>query len=146
LSDIEEMRVKYISSNISSTKVEQMPLFAVLTVVMKTNRTNLGEFEELVLLVVGVLNDNAYGISIMDEIEKQTGRALSISAVHSVLTRLETKGYLNSQMGGETKERGGRRKRFFKLTGTGKDAINEVREMRNKLWNIMPNLSLESVR
>lgn len=112
---------------------------------MKIKRTNLGEFEELVLLVVGVLDNNAYGISIMEEIEKQARRKLSISAVHSVLTRLEKKGYLNSWMGGETNERGGRRKRFFKLTGTGKDALNDIREMRNKLWNIMPNLSLESI-
>jgi len=112
---------------------------------MKKNRTNLGEFEELVLLVVGVLNDNAYGISIMEEIEKQARRKLSISAVHSVLTRLEKKGYLKSYMGGETNERGGRRKRFFTLTGSGKDAINEVREMRNKLWDIMPDLSMESL-
>lgn len=110
---------------------------------MKLNRTNIGEFEELVLLVVGVLNDNAYGISIQEEVGRQAKRKLSISAVHSVLTRLEKKGYLTSYMGGETKERGGRRKRFFKLTGSGREAINEVREMRNKLWDIMPNLSVE---
>ena len=97
-------------------------------------------------MIVGVLIDNAYGISIQEEIEKQTGRSLSISAIHCVLVRLEKKGYLKSWMGGETKERGGRRKRFFKLTGTGKDAINEVRTMRNKLWDIMPDLSLERAR
>lgn len=110
---------------------------------MKLQRTQIGEFEELVLLVVGVLRDNAYGISVMEEIEKQTGRSLTISAVHSVLIRLEKKGYLNSLMGGETNERGGRRKRFFKLTGSGREAINEVRKVRNKLWDIMPDLSME---
>ena len=110
---------------------------------MKINRSNIGEFEELVLLVVGVLKENAYGISIMEEIGKQAKRKLSISAVHSVLTRLEKKGYLKSQMGGETKERGGRRKRYFKLTVSGREAISEIRDLRNRLWDVMPDLSTE---
>lgn len=59
---------------------------------MKNNRQNIGELEELILLVVGVLNDNAYGISVLNEIQNQTGRKLTISAVHSVLLRLEKKG------------------------------------------------------
>ena len=105
---------------------------------MKLKRHNIGELEELVLLVIGILDQNAYGISVMDEINKQTGRKMSISAVHTVLNRLEEKGLLKSEMGGETNERGGRRKRFFTLTGSGKDAIQEVRELRNKLWSLLP--------
>ncbi len=86
-------------------------------------RTNLGEFEELVLLTVSALYERAYGISIKDEIATQTGRNLSISAVHSVLNRLEKKGFVVSWMGGATRERGGRRKRFFKVTGAGHQAL-----------------------
>lgn len=106
---------------------------------MKTDRKNIGELEELVLLVVGVLNSTAYGISVMDEINRQTGRNLSISAVHSVLLRLEKKGYLTSKMGGETNERGGRRKRYFLLTGQGNDALNEIRQLRERLWKLIPD-------
>ncbi len=106
---------------------------------MKTERKNIGELEELVLLTVGILNINAYGISVMDEINKQSGRKLSISAIHSVLLRLEKKGYLTSKMGGETKERGGRRKRFFLLTGQGNNAISEIRELRERLWKLIPD-------
>lgn len=106
---------------------------------MKMERNNIGEFEELVLLVVAVLGNNAYGITVLEEIEKQTGRKLSISAVHTVLHRLTEKGYLTNEMGGETSERGGRRKRFFKLSSQGKDAINEIRQLREKLWQMLPN-------
>lgn len=105
---------------------------------MRLKRNNIGELEELVLLVIAVLGENAYGISVMDELKKQSDRKMSISAVHTVLNRLEEKGYLISEMGGETNERGGRRKRFFKLTGSGKDAIEEVRQLREKLWSLIP--------
>jgi len=108
---------------------------------MKLNRKNIGELEELILLVVGVLHDNAYGISVCDEVEMQTGRVLTISAVHSVLQRLENKGLVSSSMGGETKERGGRRKRFFKITGMGREIITDIKETREQLWNLIPGIS-----
>jgi len=106
---------------------------------MKKDRNNIGELEELVLLIVGVLNDNAYGISVMDELNRQTGRNLSISAIHSVLLRLEKKSFLTSKMGGKTNERGGRRKRYFLLTGQGSSTISKIREQREKLWNLIPD-------
>ena len=106
------------------------------------NRTNLGEFEELVLLVVGVLRDEAYGVGVMEEIEKQTGRPVNISAVHTALHRLEDKGYLISKLGGVSSERGGRRKRIFQLTHGGKIALNHVKELRNRLWNQIPDIAL----
>jgi len=109
-------------------------------------RTNLGEFEELVLLTVSVLYQQAYGIFIKDEIEKQTGRNLSISAVHSVLNRLEKKGFVVSWMGGATRERGGRRKRFFKVTSSGQHALVEVRTIREKLWKLIPDFSFAGGR
>ncbi len=99
------------------------------------HRVNLGEFEELVLLVVAILHDNAYGISVMEEIESQTGRKINISAVHSALDRLETKGFLKSHIGGATKERGGRRKRFFNITMAGKGALDFIHSQRNNLYN-----------
>src|SRR5882762_7386352 len=97
--------------------------------------TNIGELEELVLLTVGILYKNAYGIAVMDEIEKETGRRLSISAIHTVLTRLEDKGYVKSQMSDPTTERGGRRKKIFLMTASGKRALEELNEMRNQLYN-----------
>lgn len=103
----------------------------------------LGELEELVLLTVGVLFPEAYGISVMDEIEKQAGRSLNISAVHSVLTRLEDKGFLKSKMSDPTEARGGRRKRIFLLTAAGKRALEESNEIRNQLYNQIPKVALQ---
>ncbi|MBK7649595.1 MAG: helix-turn-helix transcriptional regulator [Flammeovirgaceae bacterium] len=104
---------------------------------------HLGELEELVLLTVGVLFPEAYGISVMDEIEKQVSRSLNISAVHSVLTRLEDKGFLKSKMSEPTEERGGRRKRIFLLTAAGKRALEESNEVRNQLYNQIPKVALQ---
>ena len=103
----------------------------------------LGELEELVLLTVGVLYPDAYGVAVMDEIEKQVGRQLNISAVHSVLTRLEEKGYVSSQMSEPTTERGGRRKRIFLLTASGKRVLEEANEMRNQLFNKIPKVAFQ---
>ncbi|MEQ9374270.1 MAG: PadR family transcriptional regulator [Imperialibacter sp.] len=106
-------------------------------------RINLGEFEELVLLITAVLHDNAYGISVLQEIEAQTGRQINISAVHSALDRLEQKGYLKSYLGGATNERGGRRKRLFSVTASGAKALSDVKEMRNTLYNQIPKVTLD---
>jgi PadR family transcriptional regulator, regulatory protein PadR len=105
--------------------------------------TYLGELEELVLLTVGILYPEAYGVGVMDEIERQTSRSLNISAVHAVLTRLEEKGFLKSKMSEPTDERGGRRKRIFLLTAAGKRALEEANEMRNQLFNQIPRIALQ---
>jgi PadR family transcriptional regulator, regulatory protein PadR len=105
--------------------------------------TYIGELEELVLLTVGILYKEAYGVAVMDEIEKQTGRELNISAVHAVLKRLEEKGLVNSEMGEPTNERGGRRKRIFLLTAAGRKALTEANELRNQLYNQIPKVSLQ---
>lgn len=107
-------------------------------------RTTIGEFEELCLLAVGVLNQEAYGLSIKDEIDNRTGRRVTISTVHSTLIRLEEKGMLKSHMGGATELRGGRTKRFFELTAYGKRAINDARELRNGMWKDIPQLLWET--
>ena len=103
----------------------------------------LGELEELILLTVGILHPQAYGVAVMDEIEKQMDRKLNISAVHAVLTRLQDKGYVSSLMSGSTQERGGRRKRIFNLTALGKRALEEANEMRSQMFNQIPKMALQ---
>ena len=77
--------------------------------------THLGEFEELVLLTVGILQGNAYGITVLDQIEEHTDRRVSISTIHSTLNRLEKKGFIESYVGGASATRGGRSKRLYKI-------------------------------
>lgn len=105
--------------------------------------TYLGEFEELVLLSVGILFDDAYGLAIVDELEKLTGRNITISSVHKALVRLEEKCYLKSRMGGASETRGGREKRLYNLTRTGISVIIESREMRNAMWKQVPKIVWE---
>ncbi len=102
--------------------------------------TYLGEFEELVLLTVGAMHSESYGVAIMDEIANETGRKVNISAVHTALRRMEEKGYVNSFMGGATNERGGRRKRYFELTAYGKKALDEAQSLRLKFYNRIPKI------
>ncbi|MEM9324614.1 MAG: helix-turn-helix transcriptional regulator [Bacteroidota bacterium] len=104
--------------------------------------SQLGEFEELVLLVVGVLGQSAYGVSVTEEIEKQTGRGVSLSAVHTALYRLEEKSFINSVIGGATQKRGGRRKRLYTITSAGKANLNQIRLVRNRLWDLIPQSKL----
>lgn len=104
------------------------------------NRTYPGEFEELVLLTVGILNDKAYGVLIMEELESQSNRKAKLSAIHAVLKRLQKKGLVTSVMGGATTERGGRRKRMFTLTISGKAIIDHVREVRDQMHDQIPQL------
>ena len=104
-------------------------------------KTYIGELEEVVLLTVAILQEEAYGVAITQHIEHQLNRKLSISAVHATLHRLSEKGYVNSQMGGATAKRGGRRKRYFKVTAAGSWVLNEIQDARNLLWaQIPPNI------
>jgi PadR family transcriptional regulator, regulatory protein PadR len=102
--------------------------------------TYLGEFEELVLLSVGILFKDAYGLAIVDELEKQTGRTVMISSVHKALVRLEEKGYLKSHLGGATEARGGRDKRLYQLTQAGMKVLNQSRELRNSMYKQVPKI------
>jgi PadR family transcriptional regulator, regulatory protein PadR len=103
-------------------------------------RIYLGELEELILLMVALIGPEAYGVSITEELESQTGRLVSISAVHAALHRLEEKGFVKSKMGGASMERGGRRKRLFQLTSYGRQALQELRQVRNAIWAQLPNI------
>ena len=105
--------------------------------------TYLGEFEELVLLTVGILFHDAYGLAIVDELEKQTERSVMISSVHKALVRLEEKGYLNSHLGGATETRGGRDKRLYTLTQSGIKVLNQSRELRNSMYKQVPKIVWE---
>ena len=100
--------------------------------------TNLGELEELVLLVVGVLYDDAYGISIQNELMKRCDRNATLSTIHVALHRLQEKGYLDSRMDGATNERAGRRKLLFRVTKSGQKALAKAYAMRNDLWRSIP--------
>jgi PadR family transcriptional regulator PadR len=100
--------------------------------------TYLGEFEEIVLLAVAILSGDAYGAAITNEIEQQMGRSVNLGAVHASLHRLEEKGLLSSRMGGATAERGGRSKRLFTVTTAGTRALDNIREIRNRMWDHIP--------
>ena len=107
-------------------------------------RSDLGEFEEVVLLAVAVLTPKAYSVVIAEELEQETGQTVSTGAVHAALQRLEQKGYLSSVLGEATAERGGRRKRIFTITALGGRVLSEVQAVRIRLWDrIIPNIRLE---
>ena len=107
--------------------------------------TNLGEFEELLLLIVLILEENAYVLRIREEINNQVSRSISMGALHTTLSRLEKKDFLKSEMAGATQERGGRRKRIYELTAAGKSVLNEVKDLRANLWNQVPEFSLKFI-
>lgn len=102
--------------------------------------TNLGEFEELVLLTVAALMEKAYSVAICDELSNHSGRTVKLGVVHSVLNRLEEKGFVKSQLGEATKARGGKRKRFYQLTILGKEALVRTKSIRDQLWDRIPSL------
>ncbi|MEO9475229.1 MAG: helix-turn-helix transcriptional regulator [Cyclobacteriaceae bacterium] len=100
--------------------------------------TRLGEFEEVILLLVGILGESAYAFRIAEEFESQTKRAVSIGSVHSTLDRLSDKGFLESAMGQPTAERGGRRKRIYTITASGEQVLKVSRDFKVSLWSQYP--------
>lgn len=105
----------------------------------------LGEFEEIVLLTVAILNDEAYGVSIKTEIEERLSRSVSVGALQSALRRMESKGFLNSNLGEASSVRGGKRKRYFNITDLGKKALAYARDTRNQLWDAIPDVVLKMI-
>ncbi len=103
----------------------------------------LGEFEEIVLLTVGVLYGNAYGVAIKDEIENRLKRKVSVGALQSALRRMEKKGYLKSEEGEANALRGGKPKKYFTITAYGKQALEYSKDVRTELWNAIPKVALE---
>lgn len=117
---------------------------AFYSTLLPMRRSDLGEFEEVVLLAVAVLSPKAYSVIIAEELEQETKQTVSTGAVHAALQRLEQKGYLSSQLGEATPERGGRRKRLFTVTALGGRVLSEVQSVRNRLWErIVPQTILK---
>ena len=100
----------------------------------------LGELDELVLLATGLLHGEAYANTIKQTLKEQAGRRVALPTIHAALYRLEDRGFLRSEMGGATAERGGRRKRLYQLTGTGLEALREVRAVREQMWRGLQGL------
>ena len=103
----------------------------------------MGEFEEIVILTVGVLYREAYGVSIKKKIESRLKRTVSVGALQTALKRLEDKGYLSSLEGETTPERAGRPKKYFQITALGKRAVEHSRKMREELWSDIPRMALK---
>jgi DNA-binding PadR family transcriptional regulator len=103
----------------------------------------LGEFEEVVMLTVGILYKDAYGVSIKKEIETRLSRKVSVGALQTALKRLEQKGYLKSHEGESTAERAGRPKRYFTITAYGKKAVEYTKSTREELWRAIPKVALD---
>lgn len=110
---------------------------------MKGN--NLGEFEELILLTVASLGKEAYAVVVKAELEGRANRKTNISAIHSSLYRLEDKGFLTSEFGGATSKRGGKKKRYFQVTNAGFEVLQEAKDLREKYWESIPQLTFVSI-
>ncbi|MBX2871655.1 MAG: PadR family transcriptional regulator [Saprospiraceae bacterium] len=104
-------------------------------------KKGLGEFEELVLLAVCILEGKAYGVSVKEEVEKHTGRSILLGAVHITLYRLQDKGFLTSELGGNTAKRGDRRKRLFTITDMGSRQLRNSQAVRQSMWRMIPFLN-----
>lgn len=105
------------------------------------NQKSIGEFEEIILLIVAILNGEAYSVSIIEELEERLNRKASLGAVQTVLKRLEEKNLLKSDFGDATRARGGKRKRLYELTSSGQQVLEVSRTQRNTLWNAIPKFS-----
>jgi PadR family transcriptional regulator PadR len=105
-----------------------------------TNKT-IGEFEELVLLAVCILDGEGYGNAVKSELEKHTRRTMLLGAVHITLYRLQDKGLLKSELGGASEKRGDRRKRLFHITRKGMEYLRASQDVRQKMWGLIPQLS-----
>src|SRR5882762_3971421 len=103
----------------------------------------LGEFEEIVILTIGILNNEAYSVTIKDDIESRLSRSVSLGALHTALRRLEDKGYLKSFAGEATEERAGRPKRYLEITALGKKAMLHAKATREELWRAIPKSVLQ---
>jgi PadR family transcriptional regulator PadR len=104
----------------------------------------LGEFEEIVILTIGILNNKAYSVTIKDEIESRLVRTVSLGALHTALKRMEDKGYLKSYPGEATEDRAGRPKRYFEITAMGKKAMQHAKETRDQLWKAIPKTVMQA--
>ena len=108
---------------------------------MSMKQQSLGEFEELVLLMVAAQHDEAYGVAILEGLEEKLNKKVNISAIHVVLKRMEDKGFVKSRFGGITEDRGGRRKKYYIITVLGKKMLDSKYELRTSLYQQIPKIS-----
>ena len=111
---------------------------------LMTDRSYLGEFELMLLLAVIHLGDEAYGVPISRELEKHRGKDVAVGSVYAALERLESKGLVTSTLGDPTPERGGKAKRFFRITKEGLRQVHETRRVLTRLWRTIPDLKFDS--
>ncbi len=109
------------------------------------NRSYLGEFELMLLLAVIHLGEEAYGMPISRELEGNRGRSVSIGSVYAALERLETKGLVVSDLGDPTPQRGGKSKRYFRITKEGLRQVHETRRVLTRMWQVLPESKLELI-
>jgi DNA-binding PadR family transcriptional regulator len=102
----------------------------------------LGEFEQLVLLAIVHLRGEAYGVPIVEEIERRTGRSVARAAVYVTLRRLEDKGFISTWLGAPTPERGGKARRHVRLEAEGARALREARRVTERMWHGLDPASL----
>ncbi|HXD78242.1 MAG TPA: helix-turn-helix transcriptional regulator [Puia sp.] len=102
---------------------------------------SIGEFEELVLLMVAALHDEAYGVSIRENLVEKLSKNINISAIHVALKRMEDKGLVTSRFGGITEDRGGRRKKYYVITALGKRILDTQYDLRTGLYKLIPEIS-----
>lgn len=95
----------------------------------------LGEFEQLVMLAVARLADQAYGMAIVEELQRRTGKEAAVASVYAALDRLERRSFVSSMVGAPTPERGGRAKRFFSLEPAGTYALRRSRAALDSMWD-----------
>lgn len=103
--------------------------------------THLGEFQEIVMLSILILDENAYGVTIQEEIDQRMKRKISRGALQTALTRLEEKGFITSAYGEPTAERGGRRKRYYQVSNRGIETLKEAKDLRQDMWKLIPKLA-----
>lgn len=104
----------------------------------------VGEFEEVVMLTMCILQQQAYGVSIQKEIEKRLDREVSMGALHAALIRLEEKGFIKSTGGESSEGREGRPRRYYEVTALGRKALAHIKSTREELWSAIPAISVKS--
>ncbi len=108
-------------------------------------KSRLGEFQELILMTVIVLQDEAYGNEIQRDLESRLSERLSMGAIQTALKRMEEKGFLTSHWGEATQKRGGKRKRIYAATNYAHQVLQEMKDIRSQLWEAMPQFATNNV-
>ena len=124
------MRVEF--RTIDQNRLHSIHLFTIVEEM--GNRSHLGEFELVVMVALLRLGENAYGVPISREIERQCGREAALGSVYATLDRLQAKGFVSSSLGEPTAERGGRAKRYFRVTTKGLREARETRLALTRMW------------